>query len=916
MSKRRWILWVLLISFVWLIVSRADDLESLFLTLSQGIWLWVLAAALIQACYYLAQAALYKAAFATVGISSRLFGLVPVVLGSLFVNVVAPAGGTAGMALFVDDAAQNNQSAAKAAAGTVLAIASMYLTLTLMLLSGLIYLSFNGSVSLIQFIAALLLTAITAAVVGLLFLGYRQPNLLRLVFHRLQQVANRLSDRIIKRPFLQSSWANQTSFEFTEAATAMRSRPYHLLLTVGLATVSHSINILTLYALFRAFRYDDVTGMGLMAGYAVGQLFVVVAPTPQGVGFVENIMPNVFISLGVPSAVATIAVLAYRGLTFWLPLLIGFFLLRRLKSLGAEERSLTEVWSVRIVALLTALMGVINAWTALLPDLDLQIPDIPGVPPELAGEIVDDLAKVIEYSPLEVQRGGQLTGAVSGLALILLATALWRRKRAAWIMTLIVLAFSVATHLWQGDWVVAGLGAALGLWLFSLRPHFHARSDRPSVRQAIQLFVAGCLFIFAYGVLGYYFLSALFDQPFALTAAVRQTLTLMTRFYDPGFINTGEAGRLMALAVFLLSGLLYVYVFVLLLRPVLVRHPMTPEQRRRAEEIVNQYGQSAQAVLALWRSHFFHFSNNNSLVAYDLNGRTAIALGDPVGPAEEAPEAIDSFRLHCQRNDWTPAFYQVRPQYLAHYEELGFSVVGIGQEGRIDLAELSLDDPQYQSFLEQVGRIRAAGYRVEIIHPALSDDLLDTLQIISDEWLTMVNIGRKRVWLGWFDREVVRRQQCAVVYAPDDAISAFATIIESPNSENMAIDLLQHRSQVAPGTIALLFHELISWAQSSGLRTLYCGTSPLDEGSQAGKNRLLNSLYQNMSRYTFRDSHEVERLISLDWSMRYLAIPGTASLPAVWGAVLSGEGDSLIRTALRQRFRPKNRSDGQTGDPR
>jgi phosphatidylglycerol lysyltransferase len=303
-------------------------------------------------------------------------------------------------------------------------------------------------------------------------------------------------------------------------------------------------------------------------------------------------------------------------------------------------------------------------------------------------------------------------------------------------------------------------------------------------------------------------------------------------------------------------------------------------------------------------------------VAYDLNGRTAIALGDPVGPAEEVPQAIDSFRDYCQRNDWTPAFYQVRPQYLAHYEALGFSVVGIGQEGRIDLAESSLEDPQYQSVLEQVQQIRAAGHRVTIMHPPLPDDLLETMQIISDEWLTMVNTDRKRVWLGWFDSAYVRQQQCAVVYAPDGTVSAFATIIESPNSQNMAIDLLQHRSQVEPGTIALLFHELISWAQSSGLKTLYCGTSPLDEGSQTSKNRLLNSLYQNISRYTFRDSHEVERLISLDWSMRYLAIPGTTSLPAVWGAVLSGDSGSLIRTALKQRFRPKSRSNGQADGPR
>ena len=69
----------------------------------------------------------------------------------------------------------------------------------------------------------------------------------------------------------------------------------------------------------------------LVAGYAMGVLFWIISITPQGIGVVEGMMTLTFASLGVPIESATVISLAFRGLTFWLPLGIGFILLRRLK---------------------------------------------------------------------------------------------------------------------------------------------------------------------------------------------------------------------------------------------------------------------------------------------------------------------------------------------------------------------------------------------------------------------------------------------------------------------------------------------------------------------------------------------------------------------------------------------------------
>jgi uncharacterized protein (TIRG00374 family) len=107
------------------------------------------------------------------------------------------------------------------------------------------------------------------------------------------------------------------------------------LIQTGLtALAAHAANIGTLYCLFLAFHQGISLGP-LVAGFAVGTLFVNISPVPQGIGIVEGTMTLVYTSLGVPGESALVVTLAFRGLSLWLPLALGFFFLRR--SMGLPK---------------------------------------------------------------------------------------------------------------------------------------------------------------------------------------------------------------------------------------------------------------------------------------------------------------------------------------------------------------------------------------------------------------------------------------------------------------------------------------------------------------------------------------------------------------------------------------------------
>ena len=92
-----------------------------------------------------------------------------------------------------------------------------------------------------------------------------------------------------------------------------------------------------LWATFHAFGYSPAISIVLM-GYLIGQLGGLL-PIPGGIGGIDGGLIGTLIVYGAPAAVVAAAVLAYRTILFWLPLIAGgvaFIQLRRNMPRGRE----------------------------------------------------------------------------------------------------------------------------------------------------------------------------------------------------------------------------------------------------------------------------------------------------------------------------------------------------------------------------------------------------------------------------------------------------------------------------------------------------------------------------------------------------------------------------------------------------
>ncbi len=335
------VLWALVALFIWFIITHFAEIQNVARTISQGEWSLVLLAAALQLIVFFLNSKLYQVCFRLVGVQSRLREILPLLFASLFANVAAPIGGASGMMLFVDDAYRRGKSGAKVMAGAVLALIGFYCASSVTLVVGMVHLAQIGELKSYEIIAAILLAVLVIGLVVLLWLALKFPKALFKFFQFIEHFANKVTRFILRRQIFPNNWAEKYAIEFSEASGAMTASPKEVVRAFAYAVAVQLVSIIEVFVLFFAFGYSVNVGV-LIAGYGIGFLFGTVSPAPQGIGIVEGTMTLVYSSLGIPTAVAAVVSLSYRGLSFWFPIGVGFLMLRRLRLFSQEENTEQE----------------------------------------------------------------------------------------------------------------------------------------------------------------------------------------------------------------------------------------------------------------------------------------------------------------------------------------------------------------------------------------------------------------------------------------------------------------------------------------------------------------------------------------------------------------------------------------------
>lgn len=336
---RKFLIAVAILAGVLFLIGNQGELEAVWETLRRGSWAVLGLALLAQAIWFLSVAATYRAVYRALGLEERILRLGLAAAAATFLNVVAPSGGMTGIAVFIAEARRGGYSAIRATLAGILVVLFDYAAFICVLVLGLAVLFRRNNLNGPELAAAGVLIVVAMVKTSLLVLGMRSAEALGNVLARLARAVNRVIRPVLRRDYLSEERGREFARDLAEGLQALkeqaRGNPDKLLWPLALALSNKALLMTVFFLMFVAFQVPFSTGT-IVAGFTMAILFTIVSPTPAGIGIVEGVLTVALRSLGVPLGSAAVITLAYRGFTFWLPLLFGMAALRILEHFPAK----------------------------------------------------------------------------------------------------------------------------------------------------------------------------------------------------------------------------------------------------------------------------------------------------------------------------------------------------------------------------------------------------------------------------------------------------------------------------------------------------------------------------------------------------------------------------------------------------
>ncbi len=312
-----------------LVILSFSEIRTLVSTLRHGnIW-FILLGILLEGLFVCLEGLVFWSIYRLLGLQDSPWRLILAASAANFVNIVAPSVGLGWVATWIAHGRRNNQPAAKITLAATLYLLFDYTAFMLILALGFIVLIRRQNLQWSEITAALILFGIALGLGMMLYLGYRSSKQMGELLRWLARRINVLLRPFIHRDYLSEERAQAFADEIGEGLKTLPGRWDLLFTPLALTLLTKLTLIAILMTTFLAFNVPFSAGT-LFGGFSIGYLFLIVSPTPSGVGFMEGAMALGLSSLRVDWSQAVLLTLVYRGITFWLPMLFGAWVFRHL----------------------------------------------------------------------------------------------------------------------------------------------------------------------------------------------------------------------------------------------------------------------------------------------------------------------------------------------------------------------------------------------------------------------------------------------------------------------------------------------------------------------------------------------------------------------------------------------------------
>ncbi|MEV5613954.1 phosphatidylglycerol lysyltransferase domain-containing protein [Streptomyces sp. NPDC052225] len=493
-----------------------------------------------------------------------------------------------------------------------------------------------------------------------------------------------------------------------------------------------------------------------------------------------------------------------------------------------------------------------------------------------------------------------------------LAVTMRRRKRAAWILNLVLcglffllfalVMFFPEVRAHAQNWVSLALTAAFLAALVVGRREFYAKGDRSNAKLAAIVAVGGLLVASLFAT----FLVTVTNHahdPHRSTFLERWrygTLRLISVASNDAHYPGITTPNWVNVVINILSTLLLVAVVYAAFRSRRAVDPLTPDDEAKLHALLDKEGErDSLGYFALRRDKSVLWSpTGKAAVTYRVVGGVSLASGDPIGDPEAWPGAIEPWLAEARVHGWIPAVMGASEEAGTIYARHGLDALELGDEAIVETAEFTLEGRAMRTVRQAYNRVKRAGYTVRVRrHEDIPADEMTYLLERADDWRDGATERGFSMALGRLGDPADGR--CVMLECADgegDLRALLSFVPWGPNG--LSLDLMRRDRDSENGLMEFMVIELLQHAPEMKITQVSLNfamfRSVFERGSRLGAGpvlRLWRSLLSFFSRWWQIESlYRANAKYRPIWEPRFLLFEKSADLPRIGIASARAEG--------------------------
>ena len=494
------------------------------------------------------------------------------------------------------------------------------------------------------------------------------------------------------------------------------------------------------------------------------------------------------------------------------------------------------------------------------------------------------------------------TALFTSLVLILVASGLRRRKRRAWTIAVIVLAFNLLSDFFRYHYHPLQIipNAVLLVILLIVRNEFYAISDPATKFQPLYAFAILLSFTIISAIMMLYFRHGhdIVGNP-SFKNIFLTVIEGMVGISGPiEFINQRASDAvefsLAALGIFTIVLPLFLY-----FRRVKPLPKMSDEDIEIVRKLIrHDVDQDSLGYFATRRDKSVIWAPNKKAgIAYRVEAGVMLASGDPFGEYSLWPAAIDAFLEEAKLHAWTPAVMGASDRGGEVWvEHAGMTAFDIGDEAIIKVKDFTLEGRPMANVRQMVNRIGRKGYVAKTTKWSDLDlSIRVELRGLAKKW----RYGTpERGFSMSMDRfgEDIDGETIITIATLGDEIKGLLYFVPWSH-DGISLDRMQRERGTDPGVNELLIVQTVEWARENKIesislnfaafRSLFeradkISAGPITRGSR-NLIRFFSNFFQVESLYRFNAKFDPE------WQTRYLVYPKATDIAKIGWAAIKAE---------------------------